>query len=442
MARKKMTELTEKFKELAKPIGDASGVSTPNDKGKAPEHDEVKKKGQAADGSMLKCKADALSELVDRLSELSQEEILELHSGLEEEGEGDVTEGFRRNAAAKRKGSARPRANTTGDKKLKVSEDADLGAEVKPEFKSGGRKGPKSGSLDDTEVADDIKRTKDKNLLVKTEDYKTDEDEDDDKKKKTDEELALEIFDRIKIKVEDVDLSTHNPVTLLDGNELSEEFKTQISELFGAAVVATTNARLKTLASEEVKHIREATDTATDELAESLDKYLDYVAENFFEENQIAIESSLKVERAETFLAALSELFVENNIDVPTEKRDLVSELETRADTAEKAFAEEMKRNVKLREDNQRLLKEKVVEDVASDLSDVQREKLMELVENLTFKDADSFTSKVNELKTKYITESKEEKAPVLTESKTPVASNGTDNTVNMVKSLLRGNRR
>lgn len=436
MARKKMTELTEKFKELAKPIGDASGVSTPNDKGKAPEHDEVKKKGQAADGSMLKCKADALSELVDRLSELSQEEILELHSGLAEEGEGDVTEGFRRNAAAKRKGSARPRANTTGDKKLKVSEDADLGSEVKPEFKSGGRKGPKSGSLDDTEVADDIKRTKDKNLLVKTEDYKTDEDEDD-KKKKTDEELALEIFDRIKIKVEDVDLSTHNPVTLLDGNELSEEFKTQISELFGAAVVATTNARLKVLANEEVKYVREATEVATNDLAESLDKYLDYVAENFFEENQIAIESSLKVERAETFLAALSELFVENNIDVPSDKRDLVSELETRADTAEKAFAEEMKRNVKLREDNQRLLKEKVVEEVASDLSDVQREKLMELVENLTFKDADSFTSKVNELKTKYITESKEEKAPVLTESVVS-AKNGQDDMVRTVASLLR----
>ena len=127
------------------------------------------------------------------------------------------------------------------------------------------------------------------------------------------------------------------------------------------------------------------------------------------EDNKVAIESGLRTEIAENFMSALHGVFVENYIQVPDSKVDLVDELSTKVDELEESLNEKIEDNVNLKESVNTLTRQAIIRESSVGLSESQAEKLKSLVEDVDFSDADTFTAKVATIKESYFKETKVE---------------------------------
>lgn len=208
------------------------------------------------------------------------------------------------------------------------------------------------------------------------------------------------------------------------GDELSEELKNKAEVVFEAAV----NARmtLETVKLEEsfeaaavemqehfdVKLAEEAA-SIFEELTGKLDQYLDYVIEQWMEENVLAVETSLRADIAENFIQGLHNLFAENYIRVPDEKIDLVAELKAELDETKNKLSETIDNQLELQKVIDEALRESAIDQVTEGLVETQVEKLRTLAEGIEYTDMDSFAKKLNIVKENYF--SSTSKAPVST---------------------------
>ena len=95
---------------------------------------------------------------------------------------------------------------------------------------------------------------------------------------------------------------------LISGEELSEEFQEKARTIFETAI-RTKVAEIKEEMKSEYEQLVEEIAAVKTELSERTDSYLEYVADEWMSENQLAVEQGLKTEMTESFLSGMRGLF-------------------------------------------------------------------------------------------------------------------------------------
>ena len=194
---------------------------------------------------------------------------------------------------------------------------------------------------------------------------------------------------------------------LVQGEELSEEFKSKAATIFEAAVhqkvMEVSSEKIDELEKEFQDNLQEEIVSFRDELTEKVDGYLNYVVEEWMKENELALESSLRSEITEEFMSGLKNLFTEHYIEVPEEKVDIVENLFDKVEELEEKLNSQIQENVKVKDELNDYRKNKILEEVCEDLADTQAEKMKSLVDGVTYEEnADDFENKVKMIKESY----------------------------------------
>jgi hypothetical protein len=189
---------------------------------------------------------------------------------------------------------------------------------------------------------------------------------------------------------------------LVDGEDLSEEFKEKAATIFEAAVKSKTRKELTRITEDQQVAMAIEIDEYKDTLSEKVDQYLDYVVEEWMKENELAIERGLKGEIAEDFISGLKQLFEDHYIDVPNEKYNVLEAQSEKIAELEEQLNGIMEQNIEMKTANSDLVREQVVLEAASELTDTQFEKFKSLTEEIDFKNQDTFREKLDTLKESY----------------------------------------
>jgi len=205
----------------------------------------------------------------------------------------------------------------------------------------------------------------------------------------------------MKYNREDIDVSD-DIKKIFEGTDLSEEFAEQATTLFEAAVVSKINESVELLASQAELALQEQMDEMNKELTEKVDAYLDYVVEEWMEENKLAVERGVKAELVDDFLSGLRNLFAEHYIDIPEEKVDVVEELTGKVEELTASLNEEIEKNISLKKENTGTKRQQIVTAVSKGLSENQADKLASLSEGVDYVDEDDFTTKLESIKETY----------------------------------------
>lgn len=185
---------------------------------------------------------------------------------------------------------------------------------------------------------------------------------------------------------------------------LSEEFKAKTAIIFEAAVKAKLASEIDRLEESYAEELQTETQATKEDLVEKVDSYLNYVVEQWMEENKVAIQTGLRTEIAEGFMTKLKDLFTESYIEVPESKVDLVDELAQANEELEEQFNQAMAKSLELSEQLESLKRDAIIREHSRDLAETQVEKLKSLVEDIDFEDDDTFATKVKTIKESYFT--------------------------------------
>lgn len=189
---------------------------------------------------------------------------------------------------------------------------------------------------------------------------------------------------------------------LLNGEELSEEFKTKAATIFEAAVMTRVKSEIARIEEGYEVKLQEATEQIKEGLVEQVDGYLDYVVEQWIKQNEIALEQGMKSEILEGFVAGMKSLFEEHYIDIPEEKFDVLGSLEEQVEQLTAKLDEQVAANVELNTTVSEMKRTQIVAEAAEGLTDTEVEKLKGLAEELSYEDAESFTKKVQTIRENY----------------------------------------
>ena len=232
-------------------------------------------------------------------------------------------------------------------------------------------------------------------MMMKPEDMEMDEEALSELKKL--EDAKAEIEEKIKsINVkEDVD-------ALVEGEDLSEEFKDKAATIFEAAVKSKTREEITRIHEGMTSEFEVKLEESVEALTEKVDTYLNYVVEEWTKENELAIERGLKGEIAEDFISGLKQLFEDHYIDVPDEKYDVLEAQSEKIAELEEKVNSVMEQNISLTTVKSGLVREQVVSEACEDLTDTEIEKFKSLTEDVDFADEESFKAKLDTLKESY----------------------------------------
>ena len=189
---------------------------------------------------------------------------------------------------------------------------------------------------------------------------------------------------------------------LVEGEELSEEFKEKAKTILEAAIKGKVVQIKEVLDAEyEAKLLEEVTEIKS-ALNERVDSYLEYVADEWFTENQLAVESGLKEELTESFMTGLKGLFEEHYVTIPEEKYDVLESMVEKLDEMETKLNEQIEKNVSLNSRLGESVANGILESVSEGLADTQKEKLASLSESVEFASEESYREKLETLKESY----------------------------------------
>jgi len=189
---------------------------------------------------------------------------------------------------------------------------------------------------------------------------------------------------------------------LIAGEELSEEFQDKARTIFETAIKSKVSEIREELQESYANALVEELDTIKTGLTERVDAYLEYVADEWVQENALQVEAGLKTEMTESFLEGMKSLFEDHYVNIPEEKYDVLNSMVDKLDEMENKLNEQIERNVAL---NQRLAEstsDVILADVAEGLADTQKEKLATLAENVEFESDADYREKLETLKESY----------------------------------------
>ena len=189
---------------------------------------------------------------------------------------------------------------------------------------------------------------------------------------------------------------------LLEGENLSEEFKTKATTIFEAAVSSRIEAITEAVEEQLTEQFEEAIEQVKNELAEKVDAYLNYMVEQWIEENQLAVDNGLKSEIVEDFMTDLHKLFKEHYINIPDEQVNVVEELMTKVESLESELNESINDSVALKQTLNEHQKIEAIYAACEGLTQTQVEKLKTLAEGVEFTTEEEFVGKLDVLRESY----------------------------------------
>ena len=237
---------------------------------------------------------------------------------------------------------------------------------------------------DEDDEDDEEEKVAKKKSSKKSSDEEDDEDEDD--RKKMEESISIE---------EDVD-------ALLAGEDLSEEFRDKAKLIFEAAINSKISEIYESLEIHYENQLVEQVEEIKLELAERVDSYLEYVADEWLQENALVVEQGLKTEMTESFLQGMKGLFEEHYVSIPEDKYDVIESMVDKLDEMETKLNEQIERNIAL---NQRLAEsvaDVILSDVSEGLATSQKDKLASLSESVEFESEVNYREKLATLREAY----------------------------------------
>jgi hypothetical protein len=216
-------------------------------------------------------------------------------------------------------------------------------------------------------------------------------------------EAKEEVKEELEVKEEELKVDVSEDVAaLVNGEELSEEFKTKAATIFEAAVVTRVKSEVAKLEEQFETKLAEQVESIKEGLVEKVDGYLNYVVEQWMTDNELALENGMKTDIMESFVAGMKNLFMEHYIEVPAEKYDLVGELQEQADSTKAKLDEQLAANVELTKQINEMKRVSSIGEFCADLADTDAEKFKGLAEELAFEDAESFKTKLQTIKENY----------------------------------------
>jgi len=251
------------------------------------------------------------------------------------------------------------------------------------------------------------------------------------------EEVVTEEEEVIEVNVED-DINA-----LIAGEELSEEFEEKARTIFETAINSKVSLIKEDLEKEYAKILQEEIDSTKVELTERVDSYLEYVANEWLEENSLAVEQGLKAEMSESFLTGMKSLFEEHYVSIPEDKYDVLESMVNKLDDMEEKLNEQIEKNVGL---TKRLAESKsdgILSDVSEGLAVTQKDKLASLAESVEFESETDYREKLVTLRNSYfptrqVASTQSEDSEMLSEEANAPAAESTGTMANYLTTLQR----
>ena len=281
------------------------------------------------------------------------------------------------------------------------------------------------GSL--KQVSDVVTNRKGKTLKQGDEPEVTDEQEIVAEEPVTEEETTVaeeEVTTEETVEEETVEIDIEDDVNaLLGGEELSEDFRAKAKTIFEAAINSKVSAIREEIVREHEEKLSEEVEEIKVELQERVDSYLEYVADEWFVENQLAVENGLKADMTESFLEGMKGLFEEHYVQIPEEKYDVLKSMVEKLDDMETKLNEQIEKNIGLNKRLAESVADGILESVSDGLASTQKEKLASLAESVEFESDEEYREKLETLKESYFPHKGASPA-----AKTETLSEGVDN--------------
>ena len=323
-------------------------------------------------------------------------------------------------------------ANKKAEENGQVEEEAEMmeDAKIEKEIEEGSKKKAvkemeKDHDHEDEEEEMESKKSKKESKKSKKEEGYDDDEEDETESKKEEIEVNVD---------EDV-------AALIDGEELSEEFKTKAATIFEASVKSKIAKIRKQIREENKKEQDERIASMQEEMTDNMDKYLSYATKEWMEENKLSVETGVRNEVTESFIKGLKKLFEEHYIDVPEEKEDVfeslvveVAELEEKLDAQTEKHMDTVKELNKYKATH-------IFKTVSEGMVDTDIEKFAELTEDVDYDTDEQSAEKLNVIKNSYFKSDKKDEV-VVDKKKTagtnnPVADGKSDTRMDSVMSAI-----
>ena len=229
-------------------------------------------------------------------------------------------------------------------------------------------------------------------------------------KLKKDDDLFGAPNQKKKMKKEEAEVEEYNIEddvnALLGGEELSEDFKAKAKTIFEAAINSKVSEIRATIEEEYESRIAEEIAEEKEALQERVDSYLEYVSDEWMEENALAIENGLKTELTESFLSGMKSLFEENYVSIPDDKYDVLESMVEKLDDMETKLNEQIEKNISLNKGLAEATAGGILDTVSEGLASTQKEKLASLAESVEFESETQYRDKLETLKESYFTSS------------------------------------
>ena len=243
-------------------------------------------------------------------------------------------------------------------------------------------------------------------LEAAKEEEEEDEDEDEEDKNEDEDEDKEEN----KMKKEEYDIE-EDVNALLEGEELSEEFQEKARTIFEAALRSKVSEVKEALEVQYEERLLEEIEEIKSSLQERVDSYLEYVSDEWVQENSLAIEHGLKSEMTESFLQGMKGLFEEHYVSIPEDKYDVLESMVEKLDEMETKLNEQIEKNVSLNKRLAESVADGIFEQVSDGLADTQKDKLASLAESVEFESEEEYRDKLETLRESYFPTNRTPKA-------------------------------
>lgn len=211
-------------------------------------------------------------------------------------------------------------------------------------------------------------------------------------------DVAFEKGDQTEV-FEDIDLGN-----LFEGQELTEDFKTKAATIFESAVSARVSQLVEAKQEELAEQASEELDSLVEGLIDKVDGFLSYIAEQWIQKNELALENGIKAEMFESFMYGMKNLFSEHYVDVPEQELDILEAMQEKIEALENQLDESVESNVALSGTLKEIQKEMQIEEACEGLSEIQAEKFRSLVENISYENEETFSEKLEVIRENYFT--------------------------------------
>lgn len=294
-------------------------------------------------------------------------------------------------------------STVAGDKKMNSVKSASIAKPVVGSVQPG--LGEETESSEEEEVISEIPSINSEELPVVEAKHEKEEEEEEEEDEEEDEKAMKEAYKNdmkrkhAKSMAEDVD-------ALFNGESLSEEFRTKATTIFEAAVNSRVDAILEDMMTENDAILAEAVEELKNQMSTQVDEYLNYVVEQWVQDNQVAIEAGLRAELVDDFIGGLKNLFAEHYIEIPDEKVDVAQELANRVAELEestvKSTEEAASTIASLTEQLNAAKKNEAIRKICEGLTEVQIEKMKSLAEGVEFTTEGEFDNKLATIRENY----------------------------------------